>query len=92
MPTSANHPRRPPEWAGLNKSKFLRSTPPARPRHYASWQDVARRTGNVSLYGLVDLRHEFLDGTRVRVSIIKMGGRHRPVTSPAPHQSRRGAD
>ena len=36
--------------------------------HQVSWRDVAGRAGNASLYGLVDLRHEFLDGTRVRVA------------------------
>jgi len=36
--------------------------------HQISWRDAAGRIGKASLYGLIDLRREFLDGTRVRVA------------------------
>ncbi|HEY4136518.1 MAG TPA: autotransporter outer membrane beta-barrel domain-containing protein [Alphaproteobacteria bacterium] len=36
--------------------------------HMASWETAAGRTSKATVYGLIDLRQEFLDGARVLVS------------------------
>lgn len=40
-----------------------------------SWVDAGGRTREASVYGIVNLKHEFLDGTRVQVSDVAIGSR-----------------
>ena len=40
-----------------------------------SWKDAAGRTRQVSFYGSANIKHEFLDGTRVRVSGVPVDSR-----------------